>query len=187
MVALPQTYKTEEVKITASNNVWIKDGWHKGVIIKSEMVPPLVQGKPDDLLLTVIVTEGEFANTELEHRLSILDETPIKPDNPTFTWARAGQGTLGQIADALGIAEFSDTNQFHNQPIMFETKTKEGKDKETGELKPQWNRSMIYGYKAVSDSAPVAAHPAQNPVAHHGGQQQTTSVAGAPSTPPWAK
>jgi hypothetical protein len=181
MVQLGQTYKTDEIATGSSNNVLIADGWHKGVIVKSEMVQPLVQGKPDELLLTVVVTEGQYANTELEHRLSIGDETPIKADNPTFTWARAALGTIGQIAKALRLDEVSDTNALHNQPLMFETKTKEGKDKETGEIKPEWNRSMIYGYKAVSSvtqtAAPrAAAEPSANP----------TSV-GAPAKPaPWA-
>lgn len=178
MVQLGQTYKTEEIVTSTGNNVWVKDGWHKGVIVSSETVDALSSGKPQDVLLKVVITDGEYKDTELEHRMSLFDETPIKPDNPTWTWARAALGTLGQIAKAVGIAELSDTASLHNKPLMFETKTKEGKDKETGQPKPEWNRSQIYGYKAVS-SSPSA--PAQAAVA-----QQKAQPAQAPAAKPWA-
>lgn len=179
MVQLGQTYKTEEIVTTASNNVWIKDGWHKGVIVSSEIVDSLSSGKPQDVLLRVVVTEGEYKDTELEHRLSLFDETPIKSDNPTWTWARAALGTLGQIAKAVGVEELSDTASLHNKPVMFETKTKEGKDKATGQSKPEWNKSQIYGYKAVS-SSPAAIPQPQT------AQQQALKPAQAAPAKPWA-
>ena len=195
MVALPQKFKTEEIKTVPNSNVCVPDGTYIGVIISGEMSPsPFGQGKPDDLLLKVAITQGEKANTIIEHRLGISDEAPIKPENPTFTWSRAAYGTLGQIADAFGMPETpADTNEICNKPISFTTATRLGKDKTTGQPKPEWSSSYIKTYQAVPANglpepvaeqaaavATVATTEAATP------QTEATATAGAPVNNPFA-
>lgn len=180
MVMLQKEYITEEIISSGSRNVWIDDGWHKGTLVKSSIEKPLTEGKPQDLVLTIVITEGKFVNTEMEERLAISDETPIKADNPTWTWAKAAFNKLGQLATAVGVDKFSDTTVLHNKAFLFETKTKKGIDKQTGQEKPEWNKSIIYGYKAIPAvgvaSAPAFAQAAAAPAA-----------AQPPVVAPWAK
>ena len=163
MVALPQTYNVDEIKTTPSNKVVVPDGTYIGVILTNEMSKsPYGDNKPDDLLLRVAITEGEYKDTILDHRLSIMDETPINADNPTFTWARAAYGTIGQIADAFGMVNTpSDVDELCNKPLAFTTSTRKGKDKQTGQYKPEWDESYIKSYKAI-DKASVSQAAAQS-------------------------
>lgn len=177
MVALPQTYKTADIMTTPNTNVCVPDGTYIGLIVSGEMSKsPYGQGKPDDLLLKVLITQGEYKETIIEHRLGILDETPIKSDNPTFTWSRAAYGTLGQIANAFGMADTpKDTAEICNKPIAFTTATREGKDKETGARKKEWDSSYIKSYSAVPASGVTPQVSAPAP---------TQPVAPATVTPP---
>jgi hypothetical protein len=183
MVALPQTFKTEDVKTTGSDNVHVPDGTYIGVILSGEMSKsPYGQGKPDDLVLKVAITKGPHQNTIIEHRLGILDDTPIKADNPTFTWSKAAYGTLGQIADAFGMDTTpADTSLICNKPIAFVTATTKGWDKkQTPHVhKPQWDRSRINSYQKVPDTG---VSEAVAPVA----QASAAPVAGAPEENPFA-
>lgn len=176
MVALPQTFKTEDVMTQGGNNVHVPDGIYVGVILSGEMSKsPYGAGKEPDLLLKVAITKGEHAHKIIEHRLSILDHTPIKSDNPTFTWSKAAYGTLGQIADAFDMETTpADTDIICNKPIAFETATNKGKDKETGAHKPQWDRSRINRYlKVPSVGLPDAVATTPSPVA----QEQAPAAA----------
>lgn len=182
MVALPQTYKTADVKTNMSNSVHVKDGWHTGVILSSEMTQsPFGNDQPDGILLKVVITDGMDKDTVLEHFLSIFDERPFKADNPTWTYSKAAYGTLGQIADALGMEEFSNTEQFHNKRLAFETATRKGKDKETGAHKPEWDSSYIKGYKA----APVNGVP-KSPSSVESEIETKTAEVEAPAKNPFA-
>lgn len=185
MVALPEVHKVEDVKTNTSNNVHVPDGTYIGVILTGEMSKsPFGADKPDDLLLKVAITQGQYKDTIIEHRLGILDHTPIKPDNPTFTWSRAAYGSLAQIADAFGMENTpKDTNEILNKPIAFDTATRKGKDKETGAHKPEWDNSYIKGYKAVpaTGSAPASPAPADQP------DEPKKAETEAPANNPFAK
>lgn len=178
MVALPQVHKVEDVKTgIGGNNTHVPDGTYIGVILSGEMSKsPFGEGKPDDLLLKVAITQGQYKDTIIEHRLGILDHSPIKSDNPEFTWSRAAYGNLGQISDAFGMETTpKDTNEICNKPIAFETATRKGKDKTTGAPKPEWDNSYIKGYKAV---------PASGVSGTTQTQPTTTETTKAEATPP---
>jgi len=179
MVALPKVHKVEDVITTSNSNVHVPDGDYVGVIVSGEMSKsPFGENKPDDLLLKVAITQGEYAHTIIEHRLGILDESPIKADNPQFTWARAAYGTLAQISKAFGMENTpSDTTEIMNKPVMFTTATRKGKDKETGAHKPQWDSTFIKQYKAVPSGGVAPQAQAQ--------VQVVESTAGAPATNPF--
>lgn len=154
MVALPQVYKTEDVKTGGgSNNIHVPDGTYIGVILSGEMSKsPFGENKPDDLLLKVAITTGDYKNTIIEHRLGILDMNPIKSTDPEFTWSRAAYGTLGQISDAFGMKNTpKNTDEICNKPIAFTTATRKGMDKSTTPPtpKPEWDNSYIKSYQAV--------------------------------------
>ena len=147
--------------LTGSAAVKVDDGWHKGLIVKGEMKPSLMQGNPDDLVLTHVITEGKFAHTELERRFSIQDTRPINSAKPEWTWQKAAYANLAKLADALGVeGVLTNTDVLCNKPVMFSTVTKQGKDRETGAHKPEWDRSDVRDYKAVAGfvSPPVAAN-----------------------------
>lgn len=175
MVAL-QSFNTEEVKTTSGGrgNPHVPDGKYKAVIIGSSMEDsPFDSNKPQDLVLRVVITEGPHKDTELEHRLGINDHTPIKTDKPDFTWSRAAYGNIGQIAAAFGMQQTpADSSQLHNRPLLIETATRKGKDKESGAHKPEWDSSYIKAYHALpAVGLPGAPQPAAQP----------SGVA----TPPW--
>ena len=197
MVQLNQTYVTEEEKPTGGNSVHVPDGVYKAVVISSELSKsPYNDADPQGLLLKVVITEGEHADTEFEHYLAIADDRPVSPSHPTFLRSKAAVQTLAQIADALGIPSFNDTALFHNKPLMINTKTTKGMDKNVTPPvhKPEWDKSFIKSYSAVPSvgiegqaqafTPPTSQAPAQAPVE----QPVTATVApDANATPPWAQ
>lgn len=184
MVALPQVYKTADVKTSMSSSVHVKDGWHVGVILSSEMAKsPFGSDQKDGIMLKVIITAGEDKDTILEHFLGIFDERPFKADNPTWTYSKAAYGTLGQIADALKMEEFGNTEQFHNKRLAFETATRKGKDKDTGAHKPEWDASYIKGYREAPANGVVQQFAPQQEAGRPAAQQAAVT---APSTNPFA-
>jgi len=194
MVQLSQTYVTNEVKTTSYNNVKVPDADYKAIILNSRLDKSPFEGKPDDLVLDVVITEGEYQDTKFEHRLGINDNTAIKADKPTFTWAVAALGNLGQIADALGLDNFNNTELFHNKPLLITTMTSKGKDKETGAHKPEWDVSRIKSYSALPSVGVSGANQGFTPPAQDAAQTQhqatqstqATQPAQSSDAPPWA-
>ena len=175
MVQLNETYAVEDV-VTRGKDSHVPDGTYMVVIIDTYMEDSFMEGKPQDLMVKCVIVEGEHKDTEIIDRLSIFDETAIKPEKPTWTWKRAAFSKLGSISSVLGMERTpSDTNQLHNKPLMITTKTRKGKDKDTGEHKPEWDSSFIEKYKAVP-SVGVSSQP-QSAVA------KTTSNSGSNEIP----
>ena len=172
----------ENAKASGSAPVKVDDGWHKGIIVRADMAPSLIQGGQDDLVLTHVITEGPFAHTEIERRLSILDTRPIKADKPEWTWQKAAHVNLAKLAQAVGLTgDLTDTNHILNKPILFSTVTKQGRDRNTGELKPEWDRSEVRDYKPVAGGTVAATQAPAQPTEQPQTQQQTA----APQSAPW--
>lgn len=185
MVALPQGFVTDEAITNTSNKVKVPDGEHLAVIINSGMEPsPYGSTKPQGLFLDVVITAGEGKDKTLHKHLAIADNTPFNQNNPEWTPSKAAYGELAQIAKAFGHAEIPagfDTSNFHNKPIVIITKTKEGKDKDTGARKPEWDESFVAGFKA----SPAAGLPQALPSAATQPVQPAPMPA-APATNPFA-
>lgn len=190
MVALPEVKTLDEAIIKSNNNFLVPDGWHKVVLIKSGMEDGFLQGSPQDLVFHGVITHGEAKDSEFEIRCGILNHTPIKADNPSFTWSTAGYSTLGHISKALGDGSTPQTSeQLHNRPLMIRTETKEGNlytDK-SGEQRKGWDKSIIKEYKALPEgsataqpapmAAPTPAQQAPSAEAHQPTAQQNPFAA----------
>lgn len=166
MVALPQQYNTADLPDSA-DVVHIPDGNYKAVIVNSEL-KETSNRQGQYLALTVVITEGQYANTEFIERLNII--------NQNETAVQIAYKTLARISEAVGMTTTpSDSNELHNKPLIIGVGTEEGKpwtDKDGVEREGK-DKSVIKKYM------PLGAQPAA---------QQAPSPA-APSgvaTPPWA-
>lgn len=187
MVALTREVNVQEEMTKPSNKVVVPDGLYPAVIVNSGIEQnPYSKDKPDGLFFHVVITSGPHANSEFHLHLAISDHNPFNADNPTWTPSKSAYGYIAQIAAALNypdrLPQGFDTVNFHNKPLVIETKTKEGKDKD-GNKKPEWNESFIKSFKpAASSGSPSPFNGGGNPPAFGGAPAAAT----APSTPPWS-
>lgn len=169
MVALPQQYNTADLPDTGGI-VLIPPGAYKAVIVDSEM-KPTSKGNGQYLALKIVLTEGQYADTEFTERLNII--------NPNETAVQIAYKTLARISEAINMTQTpADSGQLHNKPFMLVVGTEDGKpwtDKD-GAQREGKDKSIIKGYKPLGsvqtgqafNAAPSAATPA------------------AVATPPWA-
>lgn len=166
MVALPQTFNTADLPESSALPL-IPPGNYKAVIVESEL-KPTSKGDGQFLALKVVLTEGQYANTEFIERLNII--------NPNQQAVEIAYKTLARISEAVGMNQTpSDSVQLHNKPFMVEITTEEGKpwkDKDGVEREGK-DKSIIKKYQKI----PATGAPA------FGG---APAAATAPSTPPWS-
>lgn len=146
----------------------IPEGLYKAVIVNSELRDASSGGKY--IALIVVLTEGQYANTELIERLNISNSNDIA--------VQIAYKTLASIAKAVGLTKTpSDTSELHNKPLIVDIKTEKGKDwtDRDGNLREGKDKSVIKGYKAVSGD--------------HVKSQQSPAPAssGAAGNAPWKK
>lgn len=179
MVAL-QVYSVDDPAVSGGGGFGVKvpDDTYKAIIVKSEMVPGIVAGNPEDLMLKVVISDGKHNGKEFDVRLGISNSTPIKADKPEWTWQRAAYSNIAQISKALGMTTTpSNTEALHGKPLLIETATTLGKDKETGSHKPEWDKSYIKAYRALpSTGTPTPAN--QSAVA-------PAAIDSGTAKPPW--
>jgi hypothetical protein len=164
MVALPQKYNVADLPDSGGGVVHIPDGMYKAVIVESEL-KPTSNGQGQFLALRVVITEGQYSNTEFIERLNIINQNQQAVE--------IAYKTLARISEALGMSTTpDDSNELHNKPLLIKVETEAGKpwkDKDGVEREGK-DKSVIKGYK------PLGAHvAAAAPVA-----------AGGVATPPWA-
>ena len=172
MVALPQTYKTSDLPDTGGNVVLIPQGDYQAVIVKSELTPTK-DNTGQFLALTVVITQGQFANTEFIERLNII--------NQNAQAVEIAYKTLARISEAVGMTQTpSDSTQLHNKPFIVTVETEAGKPyTKDGVERMGKDKSIIKKYKALPNVGTVA--PFGQPAAI------AQASAGGVSTPPWAK
>jgi hypothetical protein len=185
--------KFEDNELKTGNNFYVPDGWYKAMLIGVRLEDsPFDQTKPQDLVFTGVITEGEFQHTEFDIRLSINDETSV-PNSKTanYTWAKKAHSNLLEISHAAGFqtTPYSDLEQLLKKRIMVEFASKPGNQvmdqngnpvyKEDGTPETYPPRSFSKKYKKIPAVAGAAtpATPAAQPVA----QQQP------PAQPPVAQ
>ncbi len=175
----------------------IDEGNYKAVAIASGTMPAITQGQPDDYFVKVIITEGNFRDTEFVVRMGFLNHNPCNPSKPDFTWAMAAAKTIASIADAVGLAgAVTDTVQVHNKPFLIEVKNKSKPyvDKNTGQTVEGKPNSYIKAYHKLPavggfgqpafTQAPAAVAAVIQPSPF--GQPTVPVAAVAPATAPWA-
>lgn len=173
----------------------IEEGNYKAVAVTSGTIPAITQGQPDDFFVKVIITEGNHKDTEFVVRLGFLNHLPCNPSKPDFTWAMAAAKTIASIADAVGlVGAVIDTVQVHNKPFLIEVKnkSKQYKDKTTGEMKEGKPNSYIHSYHKLPAvggfGAPAfAAAPLSQANVGQPAIQQQNAPAVAQAAAPWAK
>jgi hypothetical protein len=123
MAKLP-VYKTQDVKEVLSEAgsgpmAHIKPGEYKAVITNSEL-KDTKSGSGQYLQLSVVLTEGEYRDTELVERLNVIN------DNQTAV--KIAYETLARIANAVGLTTMpEDSSAIHNKPFIVKIIDEEGK------------------------------------------------------------
>lgn len=175
MVALPQTFKTADLPDTGGKTVHIPEGQYQAVIVESTLED--TSNKSGKFLkLKLVITQGQYANTELFERLNVV--------NPNQQAVEIAYKTLARISEAVGMDTTpSDSNQLHNKPLLITVETEKGtpwKDKDGVERQGK-DKSVIKKYHPLPKTG----------VASGGFAQPAASVApqaaASGSTPPWAK
>jgi len=146
----------------------IPDGTYKGIIVDSELKDSKNGGK--FLALKVILSDGQYANTEFTERLNIV--------NSNDTAVKIAYETLARIAKAVGLATLpNDSTMLHNRPMMVKVVTEAGTPfvAKDGSQQQGKDKSVLdsKGYSSIAGAmAPVAgayagtaAATAQAPVA----------------------
>ena len=118
MVSLPQTYNTTDLPDTGGGIVLIPPGQYQAVIVESDLKPSKTGGQ--FLALKVIITQGQYANTEFVERLNII--------NSNTQAVEIAYKTLARISEALGMTKTpEDSDQLHNRPLIIQVETESGK------------------------------------------------------------
>lgn len=161
MVMIPQTFNVADLPETGGNTVLIPQGQYKAVIVSSEFKDTNnKEGKY--LALKVVLTEGQYANTEFTERLNLI--------NNNQKAVEIAYKTLARISEAVGMTQTpSDSTQLHNKPFLVDIVTEAGEpwtDKE-GNKREGKDKSIIKKYHKLSgnvQSAPFGGQPAPQAV-----------------------
>lgn len=159
MVALPQTYNTADLPDGGAGMPLIPPGQYQAIIVDSEMVETKNrQGQM--LVLKIIITQGQYANTEFLERLNIINQHPQAVE--------IAYKTLARVSEALGMVQTpADSTQLHNKPLMIEIATETGEPyvDNAGVQKQGKDKSIISKWLllpaggAPANSAPATAVP----------------------------
>ena len=142
MVMLPQTYNCADLPDTGGV-VKIPDGQYKAVIIDSEL-KQTSNGNGQFLALKIVITEGQYQDTEFTERLNIINQNS-KAVEIAFK-------TLARISEALGMAQTpQDSSVLHNKPLIIVVGTETGKDYKDndGVMRTGQDKSVIKKYMPV--------------------------------------
>ena len=173
MAQLPQQYNTADLPDTGGSKiVLIPDGQYQAVIVESDF-KETSNRQGQYLQLKVVITQGQYQNTEFIERLNIINQNPKAVE---IAYKR-----LARISEAVGMTTTPrDSVELHNKPFMIETKTVNDGDwkNDKGETVSGKDKSEIKAFHkmpqigGVSGFAPQPVNPAQ---------------VTAPNTPPWAR
>ena len=116
MAQLPQQYNTADLPDTGgSKTVLIPDGQYQAVIVESDF-KETSNRQGQYLQLKVVITQGQFQNTEFIERLNIINQNPKAVE---IAYKR-----LARISEAVGMTTTPrDSVELHNKPVLIETKT----------------------------------------------------------------
>ena len=181
MALLPQTYNCADLPDTGGV-VKIPDGQYKAVIIDSELKTTST-GNGQFLALKIVITEGQFQDTEFTERLNII--------NPNSKAVEIAFKTLARISEALGMAQTpQDSAVLHNKPLIIVVGTEAGqdyKDKE-GVTHTGQDKSVIKKYLPLPQVG-IGGKPAfaSTTAAIQQAVMAAAPVANATATPPWKR
>ena len=150
MVALPTTYATADLPDTGGSMPLIPPGQYPAVIVESGM-KPTSNGQGQFLWLKVVITQGQYQNTEFTERLNIV--------NQNSQAVEIAFKTLARISEAVGMTQTpQDSVQLHNKPLFIQVETEAGKPytDNAGQQKQGKDKSIIKKFLATPGiNAPV--------------------------------
>jgi len=176
MVQLPQQFNVADLPDTGGV-VHIPEGQYQAVIVNSEL-QSTKSGDGQYLAMTVVITAGQYKDTELIERLNII--------NPNQQAVEIAYKTLARISEAVGMTQTpADSSELHNKPLMIDVKTEKGKPwtDQNGQQREGADRSVIKKYLPMPQGA-SQGQAAAPPFAQQ--QAQSQQAAPAAQTPPWA-
>lgn len=179
MVMLPQTYNCADLPDTGGV-VKIPDGQYKAVIIDSEL-KTTSNGNGKFLALKIVITDGQFQDTEFTERLNII--------NPNTIAVEMAFRTLARISEAVGMTQTpQDSATLHNKPLIIVVGTEAGKDwkDNDGIMHTGQDKSVIKKYLPLPQVG-IGGKPAfaQTTQAVQQAVMAAAPLAGA--TPPWKR
>lgn len=182
MVALPQVYNTTDLPDTGGSMPLIPPGQYPAVIVDSGM-KETSNRQGQFLWLKLIITAGQYANTEFTERLNII--------NQNNTAVEIAYKTLARISEAVGMTQTpGDSMQLHNRSLIIDVSTEAGKayTDNNGQQKMGSDKSIIKKYLPVPGMG--AAAPAQGafnnapaPLPAAGGFRPPAALPFAPAQP----
>ena len=146
----------DEVLANAGSGiVHIPEGIYKGMFVEGSLADTK-SGGGKMLVLKAVLTEGQYANTELTERLNIVNDNTMA--------VKIAVETLARIAKAVGLDKTpSNSDSLLRKPLLIEVKTEKGTPwiNNQGETVEGKDKSVINskGYKPVlaGSVAPSAA------------------------------
>lgn len=180
MVALPQQYNTADLPDTGGSMPLIPPGNYQAVIVNSELKPTKNQ-QGHFLALTVVITQGQYANTEFVERLNIINQNQQAVE--------VAYKTLARISEAVGMTQTpADSNQLHNRPFFIQVETEAGTPytDNQGQQKQGKDKSIIKKYLPMTGGS-VSGSPFGNaPAAAQSAMARPPQATAAPATSPFA-
>jgi hypothetical protein len=139
-----------------SGSVHIPDGIYKAMFVEGALADTK-SGGGKMLVLKAVITEGQYANTELTERLNIV--------NDNATAVKIAIESLSRIAKAVGLDKTpSNSDTLLRKPLLIEVKTEKGTPwvNNQGETVEGKDKSIINskGYKPVLDGSTPTANAA---------------------------
>jgi hypothetical protein len=178
MAQLPQQFNTADLPDTGGKTVNIPAGKYQAVILASDYKD--TRDKAGKFLeLKIVLTQGEFRDTEFIERLNIINNNPKAVE--------IAYKTLARISEAVNMTMTPrDSTELHNKPFLLEVKTIMGDDwtNDKGEVVKGKEKSEIKAYHKLP---PVGGVGGFAPSFTQSQPAAVVEAQSAPSTPPWAK
>lgn len=169
MAALPQIFKTADLPDTGGV-VKIPDGQYHAVIVESEL-KPTKDGGGQFLALKIVITEGQYTNTEFIERLNIVNKNQTAVD--------IAFRTLARISEAVGMTSTpQNSEELHGKKFLVDIGTEKGKPYtgNDGEEKQGSDKSIIKKYHPIPKVGGASSNAAVT---------TTTTAASTTGKMPW--
>ena len=142
VIQIPQEFtgEIEDMRLGGSSKlVLVPEGKYQAMVAKSELAETSKGGTM--LVLTVIITKGEYSGSEFIERLNIQNDNNVA--------VKIAFETLAKIAKAAGFAKVpQNTDQLNAKQLLITVKTEKGKPwKDNDDVEHEGSdRSVIKGY-----------------------------------------
>ena len=145
MAQLPKQYKTSELVGGGGGFAHIPAGTYKAVIVNSE-IKENSKKTGYFLQLNIVVTEGQYMNTEFTERLNIVNQNSVAEE--------IAYKTLARISEAVGLDMTpKDSSQLHNKQFLIDVSDEKGDNWEddNGVVREGSVYSVIKKYKPLAN------------------------------------